>query len=477
VSDEPFGFGPPPGEDDDSGREKGRDRSGEPEPAGGEPERTGGVPDPFAALFGGATGLPFGGQLDPAAIGAAFHRLGELMAWQGGPVNWDLARDVARQAVAGSGGPAGAEADRSPGAPERAAVTDAVRLAELWLDDATSLPAGTTGAVAWSRAEWVEGTLPAWREVVDPVASKVVDAMGAAMTGNVPEEMRAQVQAMAGPLQQMMRSMGGAMFGAQVGQALGTLAGEVVSSTDVGLPMAPTGGAVLVPANVTAFGSGLGVPEDQVRLYLALREAAHHRLYGHVPWLRGRAMAALEDYARGISVDTERIQEQLSGLDPGNPQALHEALSSGLLAPRNTPEQDVALRRLETLLALVEGWVDEVVDAAAAPRLPSAGALRETVRRRRAAGGPAEQTFAALVGLELRPRRLRDAAALWHRLTEAHGVEGRDAVWAHPDLLPSAEDLDDPESFVSRAGPLDLSGLDELAPPPEERDRPEPGDA
>jgi hypothetical protein len=76
--------------------------------------------------------------------------------------------------------------------------------------------------------------------------------------------------------------------------------------------------------------------------------------------------------------------------------------------------------------------------------------MRETFRRRRAAGGPAEQTFAALVGLELRPRRLRDAALLWALLGQARGSEGRDALWAHPNLLPSAADLDDPEAFVHR---------------------------
>ncbi|HEX3334853.1 MAG TPA: zinc-dependent metalloprotease, partial [Jatrophihabitans sp.] len=114
-------------------------------------------------------------------------------------------------------------------------------------------------------------------------------------------------------------------------------------------------------------------------------------------------------------------------------------------------------------------WVDSVVAAAAEDRMPGAQALREASRRRRAAGGPAEQTFATLVGLELRPRRLREAAALWWSVTEKQGVSGRDAIWSHPDLLPSAEDLDDPlgfgEKLAAMTAPDDLSGL-ELDPPP-----------
>jgi putative hydrolase len=125
------------------------------------------------------------------------------------------------------------------------------------------------------------------------------------------------------------------------------------------------------------------------------------------------------------------------------------------------------LRRLETLLALVEGWVDAVVAAAAGDRMAGAEALREASRRRRASGGPAEQTFATLVGLELRPRRLREAAALWWGVTEKHGVAGRDAIWSHPDLLPSADDLDDPLGFADTMGAQQLSGFEDPPSDPE----------
>ena len=280
----------------------------------------------------------------------------------------------------------------------------------------------------------------------------------AAAMGNVlPEEMRA----MAGPLLGMMRQMGGAMFGTQIGQAVGVLAGEVVGSTDIGLPLGPAGKAALLPQNVEAFGEGLGVPQDQVRLYLALREAAHQRLFAHVPWLRSHLFGAVEGYARGIKVDTAKLEDLVGQIDPGRPEELQEKLRQGLFQPEDTPEQKAALARLETALALVEGWVDAVVHAAAESRLPSASALRETLRRRRASGGPAEQTFAALIGLELRPRRLRDAARLWASLTDARGAQGRDAQWAHPDLLPTAEDLDDPDGFVHREQP-DFAELERM---------------
>jgi putative hydrolase len=157
-----------------------------------------------------------------------------------------------------------------------------------------------------------------------------------------------------------------------------------------------------------------------------------------------------------------RLRDALPEMDMSNPeQALSEALSGGnLFQPEDTPQQKVALARLETALALVEGWVATVVSAAAGDRLEHAAALAEAIRRRRASGGPAERTFATLVGLELRPRMLREATALWAGLTDRRGADGRDAIWAHPDLLPTAEDLENPDTFLADATDLDISDLE-----------------
>jgi putative hydrolase len=410
------------------------------------------------------TNLPFGfgrgdepsDPNDPNNAGAQiplFVELQKLLSWSGGPVNWDLAKQLARQTLAGE--------SHNVTPADRSGTAEAIRLADLWLDDVTDLPTGIHSIEAWTRLEWLERTLPVWTSLCDPVAARVV----AAMANAIPAE---QLQALGGagnPLTGIMNQIGGVMFGAQVGQGLGGLAHEVVSATDIGIPLGPIGVAALVPQNVALFGEGLERPAHEVRLYLALREAAHQRLFGHVPWLRQRLLDTVESYARGISLDMSAIESAVQGVDPMNPDSVQEALMGGVFSPQQTPEQEAALRRLETLLALVEGWADAVVAAAAGDRMAGAEALREASRRRRATGGPAEQTFATLVGLELRPRRLREAAALWWSVTERRGVTGRDAIWSHPDLLPTAEDLDDPLGFGERLdemnAPDDLSGLDE----------------
>ncbi|MGH3424505.1 MAG: zinc-dependent metalloprotease [Nocardioidaceae bacterium] len=372
-----------------------------------------------------------GGQMPDMNVLMA--QMQKMFAPHEGSVNWDLAKDVARHTVASA-------SDPSPTSAQQGAVADAVRLAELWLDEATEIPAGATAPAAWSRAEWVEETMPTWRGMVEPIAEHVVGAMGEAL----PEE----AKAMAGPLMGMLGQAGGAMFGHQVGQALGGLATEVLGATDVGLPLGPSGTAAVLPENVKAFGEGLGHGDADVLLYIVIRECAHHRLFAYAPWLRSRLIGTIEEYGRGTTIDVAAIEEKMRDFDPTNIEAAQEALAGGLFEPDRTPAQQAALDRLEALLAFIEGWVDEVVTQATTERMPAAPALREAVRRRRAAGGPAEEAFASLVGLELRPRRLREAASLWAALRDRRGPAARDAVWAHPDLMPSASDLDDPLGFA-----------------------------
>lgn len=434
MADPPFGFS---SSDEDPDRDR---------PGGGDPGS--GSSDPFG--FGG----DFAG-LNAGDLGQMFTRLGQMFSGagtamaggkDGGPVNYELARKLAADSI-GFVAPVPAAT--------RAAVADAVRLAETWLDGVTALPAGTSTTVAWTPTDWIDNTLAIWKRLCDPLAEQISTVWASAL----PEE----AKAMAGPLLAMMSQMGGMAFGSQLGQALGRLSREVLTSTDIGLPLGPKGVAAMLPEAIEAFSAGLEQPRGEIMTFLAAREAAHHRLFSHVPWLSSQLLSAVEAYAGGMKIDMNGIQELAQGLNPAalaDPEAMERLLTEGVFEPKATPEQTQALERLETLLALIEGWVQTVVTAAMGERIPATAALSETLRRRRATGGPAEQTFATLVGLELRPRKLREAAELWERLTDAVGVDKRDAVWQHPDLLPGSRDLDEPAGFIDSILGGDTSGID-----------------
>jgi putative hydrolase len=291
--------------------------------------------------------------------------------------------------------------------------------------------------------------MPIWTQLAEPVALSIADSLAGVLRDQAPDEMESMIDGAS----KIMRNVGGTLFAMQLGQVVGQLSSEVVSGGDIGIPLLGSADgdvqATLIPQNVAAFATGLDIPIDQVQLYLAVRELAHARLFRHAKWLRLQLLSSITDFARGIRIDTDRLEELAADFDPQNPEELRAALTSGALIPPKSDDQLAALARLETTLALVEGWVD-VVTAEATSRLPRSDAIAETVRRRRASGGPAESAFATLVGLELRPRRMREAAAMWRQISDAVGPEARDALWSHPDVLPTGDDVTDPTALIAR---------------------------
>ena len=226
----------------------------------------------------------------------------------------------------------------------------------------------------------------------------------------------------------------------------------MVSGGDVGIPLldGEQRQAALVPQNVDAFGAGLDIPDDEVRLYLAVRELAHARLFRHAKWLRLHLLTQITDFARGIRIDTDRLEELAADFDPPNPEELRDAMTSGALIPPKTDEQLAALARLETMLALIEGWVDVVTAAAT-------DAPAEERRDRRDRAPPPRGRRPGRVGVR-HPRRTRAAPAPPAR--GGRDVAGGDGCGRRrasatrcgrtPTSCPTSADIDDPSALVAR---------------------------
>ncbi|MGP5241587.1 zinc-dependent metalloprotease [Corynebacterium flavescens] len=392
--------------------------------------------NPFGSFNFGAGGGGLGDMLNQ--FGQMLSGMGSSMNSEGGagPVNYDLAKRIAMQEISAS----------KPVSPEDArAVEESVRLAELWLDDATTLPTASGTVSAWNSVEWLEATLPMWQRMVSPVAKHMNDAQLESM----PEEARN----MMGPLSQMMNQMSGMNFGMQLGHALGDLASQALTGSDFGLPIAPAGVTAVLPQNIQKASAGLDIPAQEVLVYVAAREAARQRLFKHVPWLVERIVSSVEEYAMGLVIDTSHIEEAARdlNLESGDPQAIQDAIGKlqGMdLSPKISSRNAAAAARLETLLALVEGWVEHVVSEALGERIPSTAALTEAWARRRVSGGSADQALSKVVGIELSAPKVSEAAELWHRATVAVGPEQRDKTWDHPDFLPTADNIDNPAAFI-----------------------------
>lgn len=382
-----------------------------------------------------AAGLP----VDPAALQQLLSKLTSAIVPGGTTegLNWSLVETQAKQIAGANSRPVPESVGKS--------IDAAMATGSLWLDEVTEVASITSEPKLLSRELWVADSLGLFKDLATPVANRMSEALTENFKENLPEEFSGFMSQASG----LMKSAGSVMFAMQMGQALGRMAEEVLSAGDIGLPIFKEPRPAFVAQNLAQLVDSLEEDSDQVYFYFVIRELAHARLFKQSKWLRDYTVNLITAYAREISIDNTRIIEMSENFDPADIGNIQKAFESGsLIAPR-TPSQTIALERIETVLALIEGWVDCVTQAATT-RLPRSAAIAEVVRRKRSAGGPAEKTFLTLIGLELRPRKLREASAMWNEITDKVGIQKRDAIWSHPDLLPTDADIQDPTALIAK---------------------------
>jgi putative hydrolase len=382
-----------------------------------------------------AAGLP----VDPAALQQLLSKLTAAIVpgetTEG--LNWSLVETQAKQI-------ASANSRKVPESVGKS-IDAAMATGSLWLDEVTDVASITSEPKLLSRELWVADSLGLFKDLATPVANRMSEALTENFKENLPEEFSGFMSQASG----LMKSAGSVMFAMQMGQALGRMSEEVLSAGDIGLPIFKEPRPAFVAQNLAELVDSLEEDSDQVYFYFVIRELAHARLFKQSKWLREYTVNLITAYAREISIDNTRIIEMSENFDPSDIGNIQKAFESGALIAPRTPAQTIALERIETVLALIEGWVDCVTQAATT-RLPRSAAIAEVVRRKRSSGGPAEKTFLTLIGLELRPRKLREASAMWNQITAAVGIQKRDAIWSHPDLLPTDADIQDPSALIAK---------------------------
>ncbi|CAN2175513.1 COG5282 Uncharacterized conserved protein [Candidatus Nanopelagicaceae bacterium] len=392
----------------------------------------------------GAAGFPFAG------LGAAFGGSAEALPLA-------AVRDTGKKFVSAQG-------SQPLGTNDVTAVNNACEIADIWLNEATDFPAtSSTAPRAISRLDWIDETIPGWQATMEPLAtglstaiSKLLDEAIASQGSEYEESMSpAPVGAIAG----LLRAFIGSMIATQLGQAIGAIATNATGAHDVGLPILEPARPLLIPENIERWGSETEIAKTEIYLFHALREGAIARLFEHNPWIVSYIRSAIVEYGAGIRIDLDAIQRQAEeAMQGATEESFTIALDSGIFTPEETASQRQALSKLETVLALVDGWADDVATLAAGDRIPSITALRELHRRNRATSAPSQQLFKTMLGLEVSPKLSREASAFWNRIRELKGTSARDQIWSG--ILPSATEMLAPDLFLaSMEIPDDLSGL------------------
>jgi putative hydrolase len=413
--------------------------------------------------------------IDPGALAGAKSFLESMGSTKTGSdqnlITVAALRNIAKEIISAKG-------DLPVGTADQDRIGQSLVIANTWLDPEILFPSVTAPTQsAWSKREWLDESLAGWQQLIEPLAVGMADALAnviSSSSSSLPIEFTGEVNqspeqqdAMKAMLARLLRGFMGTLIATHLGKGIGLLANSITGANDVAIPLLKAdSGSHLIPQNVNEWAQGLGIDLEQVTIYLALREAAAARLFANTTWLNTYLKDAIISYGKGITIDVDSITRQAeeamsSGeIDVNNPESLNLALNAGLFTPQQTPAQELALTKLEMALALIEGWIDHVISEVASDRMPAFNALIENSRRRRATNSPMQQLFANLLGLEVSPRKMREASAFWGEVKKIRGADGRDKCWEDPAFLPMPDDLADVAAFLNSVTvPDDLSGL------------------
>jgi len=376
-----------------------------------------------------------------------FAEIQKVLSLSGGPVNWDLARQIAVSVAAGEA-PAHGVSE-----PDHADVAEQVRVAELWLTDAVAMPTPShlVKARTATPADWAEHATSAFAELVDPVAAKVARAMGeqGGQPGGIPAGATGGLDASA--IAQALGALAPMFMGIQAGTTLGSLAREVTGNHETGLPTTDDELLIVVPT-VDAFAAEYGLDQRATRQWIAARAAAHRLVFEAFPGVRGQFFARYHNYVASLDIDLAQGLQRLQELDLSDPSRLQDALGEeGLFSHQSSPQTAEAARAVTTFLAVVEAYTAAAVGAVA-ERAGDHGRIAEAYARRAAEGGSGRRMLASFIGLEA-PENQRAADEFVRGIGARPGWQALARVWEDAEAFPTETELADPETWLLRVKP------------------------
>jgi len=368
-----------------------------------------------------------------------FGDLARLFSRQG-PVNWDVARQTATW-LATDG-----QVEPNVDPLERIRLEELVRVADLHVSSTTGLNTSIAGGILSilpvSRGDWALHSLEAYRPFLERLATSL------STSGEGEDEPTDASTQLLGDLGKML---GPVLLGMQSGFMLGHLSRRALGQYDLPLPRLPADQLLVVPANLDAFADQWSLAPDDLRMWVCLQEVTHHAVLGR-PHVRARLELLINEYVSRFEVDPEALEASLGNLDPTDAAGLQDVLGNPetLLGAMRSPGQQETLSRIETLTAVIEGFVDHVMDTTGRGLIGSYGQLTEALRRRRVEATDGERFAARLLGLELGRGQYERGATFVRGVVERAGESGLARLWASERELPTPAELDAPGLWLAR---------------------------
>ena len=371
-----------------------------------------------------------------------------------GPVNWELARQI------GIASAQWGQEDEPPTDEDARHVQEAVRLAELQIGQFTGLapPTDVASVRAVRRAEWVQANIESLRDLLEPAAERVGEAItkaqqeaASSLDSDVHATAEPGIAGMAAQLQQAMGQLSPLLLGAQVGQVLGYLGQRVLGQYDIAVPRSGPGSVLFVIPNIAAFERDWSLPQTDFRTWVALHEVAHRFEFAQA-WTHAHFRMLLDDFLSTLEFDVGGIQERLAGLDISDPEAMQRAMESepGLFGTVLDAEQRIKLARIQAFMAAAEGYGDHLTRALGERLLPSYGRIEEAMRRYRESEH-ADPVFERLLGIEMKRDHYRLGLAFCDTVVELTDEATLSSMWSSPEALPSMPEIEEPRLWLARS--------------------------
>lgn len=299
-----------------------------------------------------------------------------------------------------------------------------------------TLPQALEAVYVLDRSEWIDTNIENFRLLFAPLERLHRTASPVVTVG----------RRVAGLLNQ-------ALLSGQIGVLLGYLARRVLGQYDLALlgrePL--TGGRLyFVEPNIAHLEHTLGLPGEDLRLWVSLHETTHAFEFEATPWLREHLNRLLLTYIETLAQDLFRLQT------PEGLARLVERAVQGLASARHpvelmmSAEQRRLFWQLQALMSLLEGYSNHVMDRLGHDLLPSYHTLRAHFEARLWRRGVVERLFARLTGLDLKIEQYTWGERFVNSVVRERGLAFLNQVWQGPDRLPTIEEIRDPARWIAR---------------------------
>jgi putative hydrolase len=363
-----------------------------------------------------------------------FREIQKLLASSEGPINFELARQVALAAATQG------RSDSQPDAATKRLYSEGVHAAEEVLSGYTRLDISEPAKVetvgpAW----WVTSTLGAWRWLLEHVGEHFTKEM--ARLGQQSEG--------ANPMTSAMGQVTPLLMGAQAGTLIGQLAGEALERYDFPIPR-DDDPLLFVVDNINSLARDYSFKHEDFARWLALSSVAHHLVVTSVSWvdryLRSLLMAVID----AVEIDLADMERRLTELQGQGMESLEQSGIESALPIVQSERHHKALERLRTFVAVLQGYASHATDAVATQLIPEASKIQEGMARRTASPSEGKTMLSSLFGISLDRQPAVSGSTFCAAIAKLKGMGALNQVWAAPDNLPTAEEIKDPFAWMER---------------------------